>query len=54
MTIQELYEWAIRNDVVDKDIEILDKDGDKVNCIEPQIDQYTMNGFTYTAVELRA
>lgn len=43
MTIKELYEWAIQNNVENADIVVYDYDGAKTSYIEPTIIQH--NGY---------
>ena len=43
MTIKELYEWAIKNNVEDSDIVVYDYNGERNSNIEPTIIQH--NGY---------
>ncbi len=48
MTIQELYDWAVENNVLDCDIVVRDNCGDTTHYVEPEIVKHT----GYTEVEL--
>ena len=53
MTIRELYEWALREGVVDCDIIVRDIDGDRTCYVEPTIERHSVpNGVEYIEVEL--
>ena len=53
MTIQELHDWAVENNVLDCDIIIRDSYGDHTSYIEPTIVTHKCaNGSEYKEVEL--
>ena len=53
MTIKELYDWAIENEVEDVDLLIRDCDGSYTYFVEPIVILRTcVNGTTYKEVEL--
>lgn len=53
MTIQELYDWACKEEVENCDIVVLGIDGCKNNFPEPYIEHHKYsNGIEYIEIEL--
>ena len=53
MTIQELYDWAVREGVENCDLVVCTPDGDTTHYILPEIVTHTyQNGDKYKEVEL--
>ena len=53
MTIQELYDWAVENNVTDAYIVVKDYTGADTDCIEPEIVNHKNQfGIGWTDVEL--
>ena len=52
MTIQELYDWAVRNGVENEEIVTYSSYGERTSYIEPEIIKIEGNGLGWTEVEL--